>query len=403
MARAWAHVDPGYLEQSAPIRIGSGVSSIPNSRPYTVAHPSGQRNHVRRGGVAAVGQRQRMLGGQPGGRAVARIALAEAGALDQPARGQLHPVRAPGSWAPARRRAPASRSNSGGRDDRVGEERPDAPGVVVGLVEHHALACPQRQHRVAHPRPGRRARPARRPARRSVRRSAAARCGPSASSANSTSSTIGGVGVLENACAVTESEVVAADPAVLAGGDGRAAGPGGWCRRPRRRTRRRSAPASRPPSRGCPTGTPARRGRAPSAVTTTSSHTAPASARTMLPSTVISALASSTTVRSARSSASTTLDPPASTSVVAGSPSQRAQRRRRPARWSSQVISRRATGPTRSVVSGASGTSLGDGTRPPISELTTGGNGSLASYAAFIRHGRRIRGQRRTGPPGIQR
>ena len=50
------------------------------------------------------------------------------------------------------------------------------------------------------------------------------------------------------------------------------------------------------------------------AATTTSSHTAPASARTMLPSTVISLLASRTTVRSVRSSAITTFEPPASTS-----------------------------------------------------------------------------------------
>ena len=68
----------------------------------------------------------------------------------------------------------------------------------------------------------------------------------------------------------------------------------------------------------------------------------------------------------------------------------------------SQVIMRPATGPTRRVVSGASGTSSAMGT-PPISELTTGGNGSLASYAALIRHVRRVRGQRRTGPPRIQR
>ena len=138
-----------------------------------------------------------------------------------------------------------------------------------------------------------------------------------------------------------------------------------------------------------------------SAVTTTSSHTAPASARTMLPSTVISVLASSTTVRSARSSASTTLDPPASTSTVRGSASS-AQQHATICSVVSQVISRRATGPTRSVVSGASGTASAT-TAPPISELTTGGNGSLASYAAFIRHGHRIRGQRRTGSPGIQR
>ena len=133
-------------------------------------------DHVRGGGVAAVGQRQRMLGRQPGRRAVAGIALAEAGALHQPARRQLHPVRGRDSCGTGPSTAACSRSNSVGRDHRVGEERPDAPGVVVGLVEHHALAGPQRQHRRRAPAPGRRADPARRPARRPVRRSAAARC-----------------------------------------------------------------------------------------------------------------------------------------------------------------------------------------------------------------------------------
>jgi hypothetical protein len=42
----------------------------------------------------------------------------------------------------------------------------------------------------------------------------------------------------------------------------------------------------------------------------------------------------------------------------------------------SQVISRRATGPTRKVVSGASGTDV-ETDAPPMSELTTGGNGSV--------------------------
>src|SRR6185369_3561630 len=67
----------------------------------------------------------------------------------------------------------------------------------------------------------------------------------------------------------------------------------------------------------------------------------------------------------------------------------------------SQVITRSAIGPTRRVVSGASGTCSTTGT-PPTTDVTTGRNGSLASYAALIRHGRRVRGQRRTGPPGIR-
>ena len=35
----------------------------------------------------------------------------------------------------------------GDGEDRVGEEGPDAPGVVVRRVEHHALAAAQVQHR----------------------------------------------------------------------------------------------------------------------------------------------------------------------------------------------------------------------------------------------------------------
>ncbi len=92
--RAWAHVEPGYLE-SAANQNRLGCEFDPECRSDTVSHRPGQRNHVRGGGVAAVGQRQRVLGRQPRGCAVAGITLAEAGPLHQPARGQLDPVR---SW-----------------------------------------------------------------------------------------------------------------------------------------------------------------------------------------------------------------------------------------------------------------------------------------------------------------
>jgi hypothetical protein len=59
-------------------------------------------------------------------------------------------------------------------------------------------------------------------------------------------------------------------------------------------------------------------------------------------------------------------------------------------------------GPMRSVVNGASGTDSATAA-PAIGFVTTGGNGSLASYAAFIRHGSRLPGQRRTGALRIQR
>jgi hypothetical protein len=78
------------------------------------------------------------------------------------------------------------------------------------------------------------------------------------------------------------------------------------------------------------------------------------------------------------------LDPPASTRASLSGPRARATSM---TFWVvSQVISRRATGPTRRVVSGANGTDS-ETDAPPMSELTTGGNGSVASYAAFIRHG----------------
>ena len=141
-----------------------------------------------------------------------------------------------------------------------------------------------------------------------------------------------------------------------------------------------------------------------SAATTTSSQTAPASARRMSPSTWMPVLASRTTVRPGISSAITTFEPPASTSgrCVEPDSSFSARITAMIASVVSQVIMRSATGPTRRVVSGASGTCSTTGT-PPISELTTGGNGSLASYAALIRHVRRVRGQRRTGSPRIRR
>ncbi len=110
-------------------------------------------------------------------------------------------------------------------------------------------------------------------------------------------------------------------------------------------------------------------------VTTTSSHAAPASARTMLPSTVISVLASRTTVRSVMSSASTTLDPPASTRASAAGGRGRG--------CTPTILRAGVAGdqPARDgsdahVVSGASGTASETG-RAADERLTTGGNGSV--------------------------
>ena len=105
------------------------------------------------------------------------------------------------------------------------------------------------------------------------------------------------------------------------------------------------------------------------AATTTSSHTAPASARTMLPSTLMLSVANRTTVRSVSVSAITTFEPPANTSS-GWQPV--------PSSWRSvattcsvlaQVMTRGATGPTRSVVSGASGTA--SSTRAPAKSVPT--------------------------------
>ena len=199
-----------------PIRLGSGVSSIPNS----ALTPS--RTRLARAitsaavAAAAVGQRQRVLGGQPGGRLVARIALVEAGVLDQPAGGQLHPV--------GRRvvghgflRDPLDPVELRRADDGVGEERADAPRVVIGRVEHHALAGPQRQHRVTHQ--GRVDACARLGAHCRRQLAVAQRCAASFGVEGELDlQHDGDVRVLENACAVTESELVTADPPVLAGG-----------------------------------------------------------------------------------------------------------------------------------------------------------------------------------------
>ncbi len=136
-------------------------------------------------------------------------------------------------------------------------------------------------------------------------------------------------------------------------------------------------------------------------LTTTSSHTAPASARTRLPSTVMPPLANRTAVRPAHVSATTRLDPPANTSTGERSPPRfSASSFRTTATTCSvlaQVISRRATGPTRNVVNGASDTA--SATRAPANVEPASldfiaRNGSLTCYAAFIRLVGRLRRQR---------
>ncbi|COX53006.1 Uncharacterised protein [Mycobacterium tuberculosis] len=145
------------------------------------------------------------------------------------------------------------------------------------------------------------------------------------------------------------------------------------------------------------------------ALTTTSSKTAPASARTKLPSMVMPLLANRTTVRSVRFSAITKLEPPANTSGRSA-PVLAAESRCRSAATTCsalvQVMTRRAIGPTRKVVSGANGTASAI-CAPAKSEPTPlrfmARKGSLTCYAAFIRHVGRLRGQRRGGSSGFLR
>ncbi len=111
--------------------------------PDAVADLPGQPDQVVASGPATVGDRQGVLAGQRGRRGPET--LAEAGRLDQPGGAGLDRAARLGEARGAFRQPVRL---LGGKD-RVGEERPGAPGVVVGLVQHHALAPAQRQHGLA--------------------------------------------------------------------------------------------------------------------------------------------------------------------------------------------------------------------------------------------------------------
>ena len=134
---------------------------------HAVADLAGEVEELGGGGRPAVGQRERVLGGEPD--PLAAVALGEACVLDQPGGAHLD-RRGLVRLRPGRR---AVRYGVG-RDDRVGEERAGAPGVVVLGVEHHPLAAAQRQHRLANL--GRRS-ALRRPRRRARSASSAYRTG----------------------------------------------------------------------------------------------------------------------------------------------------------------------------------------------------------------------------------
>src|SRR6266545_3654198 len=93
-------------------------------------------------GGASVGEREGVSGGDGG--SADREALRDAGVLDQPGSAGFHPAV---GHRPLRR---ASWYVGCRVEDRVGEEGAGAPGVVVGLVEDHAFAAPQRQDSLAY-------------------------------------------------------------------------------------------------------------------------------------------------------------------------------------------------------------------------------------------------------------
>ena len=126
---------------------------------------------------------------------------------------------------------------------------------------------------------------------------------------------------------------------------------------------------------------------------------------------VMPSLANRTAVRSVSVSAITRLEPPANTSGGLPSPLRASAcpaARSTPTTCSVlvQVMRRRATGPIRNVVNGAKGTAsatCAPAMREPAPLCFMALNGSLTCYAAFIRHVRRLPGQRRRGSSGFPR
>ena len=94
-------LEPGTRRYRAqPTSTGSGVSSTPNRVADAVADLPGQREQVARGAVAPVGEREHVLARRaPPGRPDPAWPRGKPACLDQPRRGQLHPV---GPGGPAR-------------------------------------------------------------------------------------------------------------------------------------------------------------------------------------------------------------------------------------------------------------------------------------------------------------
>ncbi|TPF68970.1 hypothetical protein XW60_09405 [Mycobacteroides abscessus subsp. bolletii] len=89
-------------------------------------------------------QCQSVFRGYPHHRLLSRIALVESGPFHEPARRQLHAIlgrilRHHGTGAQVLTHPGPNAIHIAFGDNRICEERADAPRVTIGLVEHHAL------------------------------------------------------------------------------------------------------------------------------------------------------------------------------------------------------------------------------------------------------------------------
>src|SRR6266566_1559865 len=122
--------------------------------PHCFPDLTGERHQSSRGGAARIGERERVLGGNP--RAKGRVSLAKTSLLDQPCGRDLDlPIRrreARELYAfahPAAHRVLKRRELSWPKR-WVGEEGACTVGVRVRRIEHHSLTAAQREHRVAY-------------------------------------------------------------------------------------------------------------------------------------------------------------------------------------------------------------------------------------------------------------
>ena len=159
-ARSWASSAPscwslGVLAISWPSRGGPGRRPASGTSPLLSAAAADQHRLVDQADAEARSTPSRTSRARASRSAVvapprlvsARVCLVDTPAAagcrspcrSRPARSARRRSSSPSRRAAARPGAPSGTASAG--DDRVGEERPGAPGVVVGGVEHHALAA----------------------------------------------------------------------------------------------------------------------------------------------------------------------------------------------------------------------------------------------------------------------